>query len=154
MFRQFFACAAVTLAMCSSAMAMSGAWRADTHTGCKVWDNDARPDDAITWSGSCEGGYASGRGTAEYIVNGRPLARYDGEYQGGKRSGHGVLTVPGYRFDGEWRDDNPDGRGSILFDNGQSISGNWSNGCLRQGNRTWTVTMPPELCDPHLGNKV
>ena len=145
-----FACAVVMLTMSSSATPAAGTWMADARTRCKTWDNAPAPGDSGTWSGACKDGFASGQGTARYFVNGSPVARYEGEYRAGKRSGHGVFTSlsePRYRFDGEWRDDSPNGQGTATLDTGQSISGNWSNGCLSLGNNAWAyATVPPEAC--------
>src|SRR5215469_12363443 len=67
-------------------------WIADSKTGCKVWNPAPEPKEAIHWSGPCKNGYADGRGTVQWMENGKPGDRYDGEYRGGKRNGHGVVT--------------------------------------------------------------
>lgn len=82
------------------------AWIADSKTGCKVWNPSPQAHETIHWSGGCEGGYASGKGTLEWFENGRPGDRYEGEYQAGKRNGHGVVTMSnGTRIEGDWRND-------------------------------------------------
>ena len=83
------------------------AWIADAKTGCKVWNPAPEPHETIHWSGSCsKDGYAQGKGTLEWTENGKPGDRYVGEYEGGKRNGHGVVTDEhGNRVEGDWRDD-------------------------------------------------
>jgi hypothetical protein len=81
-------------------------WIADSKTGCKVWNPAPQARETIRWSGSCQDGYAQGKGTLEWSENGRPGDRYVGEYQGGKRNGHGVVTMSnGTRIEGDWRND-------------------------------------------------
>ena len=81
-------------------------WISDSKTGCKVWNPAPQARETIRWSGGCEGGFAQGKGTLEWFENGRPGDRYVGEYQGGKRNGHGVVTMSnGTRIEGDWRND-------------------------------------------------
>ncbi|HEV8014384.1 MAG TPA: hypothetical protein VGP48_02565 [Stellaceae bacterium] len=81
-------------------------WIADTKTGCKIWNPAPQPHEAVHWSGRCKGGYAEGKGTLQWTENGRPGDRYDGEYQAGKRNGHGVVTEGnGTRVEGDWQND-------------------------------------------------
>jgi hypothetical protein len=83
-------------------------WIADSHTGCKVWNALPQPDESVTWSGPCKGGLANGQGTLQWFEHGRPDVRYDGEYQDGKRNGHGVVTdTHGNRVEGDFRNDEP-----------------------------------------------
>lgn len=78
-------------------------WIADPRTGCKVWDPMPQPHEAVHWSGGCKNGYADGKGTLQWIENGEPGERYDGEYRNGKRNGRGVLTEQnGTRIKGDW----------------------------------------------------
>jgi hypothetical protein len=84
----------------------SPAWIADSKTGCKVWNPAPQARETIQWSGSCDAGYAQGRGTLQWYENGKPGDRYVGEYQAGKRNGHGVVTMGnGTRIEGDWRND-------------------------------------------------
>lgn len=91
------------------AQAQSGkspSWIADSKTGCKVWNPSPEARETIRWSGSCEGGYAQGKGTLQFFENGKPGDRFEGEYQAGKRNGHGVVTMSnGTRIEGDWRND-------------------------------------------------
>jgi hypothetical protein len=81
-------------------------WIADAKTGCKVWNPAPQARETIRWSGGCEGGYAQGKGVLQWYENGRPGDRYDGEYQAGKRNGHGTVTMSnGKRIEGDWRND-------------------------------------------------
>lgn len=82
------------------------AWIADSKTGCKVWNPAPQARETIRWSGGCQGGYAQGKGILQWFENGKPGDRYEGDYQAGKRNGHGVVTMSnGTRIEGDWRDD-------------------------------------------------
>ena len=52
-----------------------------------------------------------------------------GEYRGGKLNGHAVVTTRGMRFEGEFRDNYPDGSGSLRVE-GDTFAGIWSKGCF------------------------
>lgn len=100
----FLGLAAEPVAQAQSAKSPS--WIADSKTGCKVWNPSPEARETIRWSGSCEGGYAQGKGTLQFFENGKPGDRFEGEYQAGKRNGHGVVTMSnGTRIEGDWRND-------------------------------------------------
>jgi len=81
-------------------------WIADPKTGCKIWNPAPQPHESIQWSGHCTDGLAQGEGTLQWIENGKKGDRYVGEYQDGKRNGHGIVTdTHGNRVEGDWRDD-------------------------------------------------
>jgi hypothetical protein len=102
---------AAVLCVASSAHAQTEthrppSWIADSKTGCKIWNPAPQPHETIQWSGGCKGGYAQGKGTLQWFENGKPGDRYEGDYQGGKRNGHGTVTMSnGTRIEGDWRDD-------------------------------------------------
>jgi hypothetical protein len=98
------------LGLATSALAQnsgkSPAWITDSKTGCKVWNPAPQARETIRWSGRCDAGYAQGKGTLQWYENGKPGDRYVGEYQGGKRNGHGVVMMGnGTRIEGDWRND-------------------------------------------------
>ena len=81
-------------------------WITATNQPCKIWNPAPVPDEAVTWSGPCTDGFASGQGHLRWTVNGKLDAEFDGSYENGKRNGHGVLTTAdGRRIEGEWRND-------------------------------------------------
>ena len=88
-------------------------WITATNQPCKIWNPAPQPDEAVTWSGECRDGFASGRGHLRWTVKGMLDAEYDGSYANGKRNGYGVLIIPdGRRIEGIWKDDEllrPDG---------------------------------------------
>jgi hypothetical protein len=82
------------------------AWIADSMTGCKIWNPAPEPHESVHWAGPCKDGFAEGKGTLQWTENGKLGDRYDGEYQHGKRNGHGVVTdSDGHRIEGNWLDD-------------------------------------------------
>jgi hypothetical protein len=83
-------------------------WIAASHTGCKIWNPAPQPEESVTWSGGCKNGFAEGEGVLQWFEQGKPDAKFEGAYQGGKRNGYGILTdAKGNREAGEWRNDEP-----------------------------------------------
>jgi hypothetical protein len=81
-------------------------WITATNQPCKIWNPAPVPNEAVTWSGECKDGYASGRGVLRWTVDGKVDATYEGQYANGKRHGHGVLkTADGRSVEGEWVND-------------------------------------------------
>src|ERR1700761_949269 len=81
-------------------------WIGDSKTGCKVWNPSPEPQESISWSGTCKGGYADGKGTLQWFEKGKATDRYEGQYQHGKRNGFGILIdSEGKRIAGRWIDD-------------------------------------------------
>ena len=65
----------------------------------------------------------------------------------GKAQGRGIRTyAAGGRYDGEWRDDVPNGYGTRYSADGQSYAGLWQGGCFRDGSRWATVGVSAERC--------
>ena len=83
-------------------------WITATNQPCKIWNPVPQADESVTWSGGCKDGLASGKGVLQWTENGKPDAKFDGEYVKGKRNGPGVLILPnGQRSQGMWVDDEP-----------------------------------------------
>jgi hypothetical protein len=81
-------------------------WITATNQPCKIWNPSPTANEAVTWSGECKDGYASGKGVLLWTVDGKPDAIYQGEYANGKRNGRGVLITPdGNRVEGVWVND-------------------------------------------------
>jgi hypothetical protein len=84
-----------------------------------------KTDPYIVLRGETSSSLRSGHHSVIY-VNGD---RYTGGYQGGCRSGRGTQTyaVDGSVYDGEWRDDQPNGQGTLTYLNGQKYVGQWKD---------------------------
>ena len=64
--------------------------------------------------------------------------RYVGEWQDGKKQGHGTATSPdGDEYVGEWRDGLPHGQGTYTWPDGDEYVGEWKNG-QEHGQGTYT----------------
>ena len=120
----------------------SPGWIADTRTGCRVWNANPGPGEEITWTGACQNNLAQGRGVLQWLRDGKPNSRYEGEYRDGKVNGRGIYSwISGSRFDGEFSDDKPNGPGTFTQVNGTLYTGAWNYGCFRQGDRkAWVMT--------------
>lgn len=112
-------------------------WTKDPRTGCRLWNSYPRRGDTVRWDGRCVKGYASGYGVARWSEFGREYEIVEGEFRGGKLNGHAEVTAgTAVRFDGEFRDNRPDGPGTLVED-GETYSGDWSKGCFaHDGKRT------------------
>ncbi|MFY9696436.1 MAG: hypothetical protein WA776_18320 [Xanthobacteraceae bacterium] len=106
-------------------------WITDAH-GCKVWDSSPSAGESVTWSGPCVDGYAQGKGTLAWFVNGKPYGTYEGELKGGHYDGEGTQIWPsGARYDGGWKSDRADGHGTYRNPQGDVCSGKWLSGCFQ-----------------------
>ncbi len=73
-------------------------------------------------------------------------SRYEGEFRGGWYDGHGVFAwASGNRFEGEFRAGKPNGNGTMVS-MGVTYTGNWTNGCFKQGERWATAFTNREAC--------
>jgi len=124
----------------------------DGQSDCALYDVETRPSVSASWSGSCAGGLASGRGTATFaradqtqltisttFANGRAQdgeasiswsggAHFDGHWVRGAPNGHGSITWPnGDRYDGEFVDGRAEGQGLEIWANGDRYEGPWHN---------------------------
>lgn len=85
----------------------------------------------------------TGRGTFTYHTG----ARYEGEFVDGKFQGRGVFTFAnGDRYEGDFRGGLPNGTGTFTARNGEVVTGTWSNGCGRQGERVAAVGTTKDRC--------
>jgi len=80
------------------------------------------------------------------VLRGRDGTTYSGQWNGGKRDGHGALFFDGGVFEGEWKDGNAQGFGNVYFKNGDHFGGpydqnkkqgrgkyRWSDGAVEEG---------------------
>ena len=112
---------------------------------------DAEPVDAVSWTGACANGFASGEGTmvwrrgGEIVETDRGSFRdgildgegsrswadgnlYSGQWRAGRIEGHGMLrSASGQHYDGEWRDGKRDGQGVQTWPSGNRYEGAWSD---------------------------
>ena len=118
----------VALLLCGPALAqeLEAGWSKDATTGCRVWNPYPRPNETVSWSGSCSYGFANGRGVLQWFLNGKLLERDEGELLTGKANGDFVTTqADGSRYEGQRRDSERNGRGTITFAGGDRYEGEW-----------------------------
>lgn len=116
-----------------------GIWISDPKTGCRIWDDLPAADEVVTWSGDCTHGYAEGRGTAQWVIKGKPVDRYEGDMRAGKMVGTGTLTFPnGMRYEGAFKDGNFHGTGKLTYSNGDVYVGEFLDDD-RSGTGTFTM---------------
>lgn len=126
----------------------------DPRTRCAVWVPDPQPDEIIRWSGRCRSGVAWGEGELIRRREGRVTGLVNGRFEAGRLTGPAVVThANGWRveaeftngvapygivrrgadiYQGELRDNLPDGRGIWVWANGARYEGGWRHG-LRSG---------------------
>lgn len=94
------------------------------------------------FEGEFKDGQFDGRGV--YIL--KDQYRYEGEWKDGKRNGQGVMTfASGGRYAGEFKDGKPNGIGTYAG-GGETVSGSWTNGCFREGERRAVVNATAREC--------
>lgn len=145
-----FAAALLTCAHAHAAEPSEGQWLKDGD--CALFNADAHAGDTVRWSGGCEGGYASGMGTAIFtsadgatqsftgtfahgaVADGPVVTRwgagwsYEGEAKDGVFNGAGILTTAQKdRFEGQWNDGKMNGFGVLRRANGERYAGDWKN---------------------------
>jgi hypothetical protein len=144
-----------------------GSFVADPKSGCKVWNPHPQADESAIWSGVCADGFAQGAGNLQWVHNGRPYEKDEGEWNKGQQSGRGTqnwssghyegellngeprgqgaLTLLGARYEGEFRDGKPNGTGTLT--NLQGVfTGNWKDGCLVGDKRKIAFSVSSSTC--------
>ncbi len=117
-----------------------------TDEGCFVWNPKPQPNEAVSWSGGCTGGRASGSGLRAWRSGDVPGTRYEGTMRDGKEDGRGTLTYPnGNHYDGEWRDGKPNGQGQFVTSS-VTLAGEWKDGCFNDGSRRAWVNVDSASC--------
>ncbi len=121
-------------------------WIADDQ-GCKVWNLSPSPNETIAWTGPCKGGIANGRGTLIWYLNGTLRSFFTGTLRNGHYHRGLQAWSTGDRFEGEYRNDRAEGRGTFRkAANGEVYSGLWTDGCFRDGPRRASVGAPLDAC--------
>src|SRR5258708_122717 len=118
--RQYVLYGALFLAT-TQAIAADPTWIADAR-GCKVSNLHPLPNEYVTWSGDCPGGYAEGGGTLSWFLRGKPGGVYRGELKGGTADGHGVYQYPsGARYEGGFVEGRYEGHGVYRYASGSTF---------------------------------
>jgi hypothetical protein len=107
-------------------------WSVDARSGCWLWVANPLPGLAMSWSGACPRGPATGQGTMEwhFSINGQPrVSRYVGSLVEGRMHGPGVYSQDdGYRFEGGFSHGERSGHGVLNYAGGGSYVGAWARG--------------------------
>ena len=158
--------ALVCLAVAAPA-ARAGDWIADGKTGCRVWNPNPTAKESVSWSGSCKAGLADGAGVVQWLREGLPFERDEGQWQAGRQVGVGVQIWPTGRYEGEVKDGMPHGHGRLIvgdaryegkftagkpdgagiLTNAQGVfEGSWKRGCFRDGRRRASLGVDLASC--------
>ncbi len=96
---------------------------------CKVYNPMPQENESISWDGDCLGGFANGKGTLNWYINGELREHYSGEMRDGWAEGNGIFTSrDGTQYDGEWLKSKQNGRGVQINANGSAYDGEWVDG--------------------------
>lgn len=114
------------------AWAEESRWQAlENNPDCVVWNANPQEEETVTWSGACANGKAQGHGTALWrsVEDGEwKEIRYEGDYKDGNMYGRGSLVrANGDRYEGDFVDDYFHGRGVLVWANGDRYEGDWRN---------------------------
>ncbi len=102
--------------MISGLVFAEGTWTL-TDQGCKVWNPNPRPNEAITWSGGMDANsYATGQGVLQWFNDGKLIFKYEGNMLNGKETGKGIgVWANGDRYEGDFIDDHRTGKGIYAY---------------------------------------
>ena len=145
----------------------AGDFVADPTSGCKVWNPHPSAGETMSWSGGCVDGLAQGAGSLQWLRGGKAFETDDGEWNMGRQSGRGtqdwttgrfqgellngephgqgVMTLQSARYEGEFRNGKPNGEGMVTNLEGV-FRGRWKDGCLTEGKRRITFSVPASAC--------
>jgi hypothetical protein len=94
-----------------------------------------------------EGDFRDDRRTGRGMFTYHDGGRYEGDFVDGHFQGSGAFTyADGSRYEGEFRGGIPNGYGTYKASSGEMLTGNWSNGCFRQGDRVAAVGTTKAKC--------
>jgi hypothetical protein len=123
-----------------------GSWLLDPQGGCRLWNWHPEPEDTATWTGACPKGLKEGAGSVQWFEHGRPIDRFEGGFERGRRKGFGRYYWPaGERFEGYYDADLPNGQGTVTID-GVSFAGTWRRGCLAHQEKLIAIGVPLTAC--------
>lgn len=112
----------------AAAQTMNPDWIADPKSGCRVWNLEPKPNQTISWSGQCPNTIAQGRGILQIYIDGKVDERYDADFRDGKPNGRGVYTrTNGKRYEGDFAEGYFNGQGTYTFANGDRYQGHFQN---------------------------
>ena len=128
----------VLLATPAVAQSNQPGWAIDPRSGCKIWNAFPVSSEQLFWSGACVNDMADGKGILQWVLGGKPTPKkYDGEMREGRMNGKGVLVFTnGDKYDGEFKDGERTGRGKMTWYNRNTYDGMWQDG-LPEGRGTY-----------------
>lgn len=109
--------------------------------GCKVYNPYPTVDETITWNGSCQDGYATGKGTVKWWLQGRETRSYSGDMIKGKKNGKGIDIADSTKYDGEFKDGKSEGYGKFIDAWGAIYEGEFKNNSFVKSNDERKVTI-------------
>jgi hypothetical protein len=142
-------------------------WAADPKSGCKAWNPHPQAKETISWTGACKNGLAQGTGVLQWLKDGVPYERDEGEWRDGKQEGRGLQVWPTGRYEGQLVSGEPEGRGVLSSDSaryegefhggrpdgvgalknsGGVFDGAWKNGCFNDGKKKAALGVPASSC--------
>ena len=81
------------LCTCQLNLFSQSVWITDIKSGCKAYNPDPQPNEAISWEGGCKQGLVNGFGTLIWYNNGKEVARHIGIFEKGRPNGKGTFTI-------------------------------------------------------------
>ena len=94
--------------------------------GCYVWNPNPQPEETVTWTGGCSGGFAEGAGSLRWAFGGTEQVATGGRLQGGRMDGTWSVTEQGpdgrdpRRFEATFADGRPQAEEPAVEPPGQS----------------------------------
>ena len=133
--RRSLCCAALLAVVVGSPAQAEDVWVSTSNQDCQVLGDAALKDnEAVTWSGACRDGRATGSGRLEWIVDGKLSGDYDGEMSDGRFHGKGLMRFQvekgkGFdRLEGTFAMGEPEGEARFDAANGDFYTGGFHKG--------------------------
>ena len=99
---------------CTGSRLQPGSFVVDPKNGCKVWNPHPQANELVIWSGVCANGFAQGAGNLQWVHDGKPYEKDEGEWNAGQQSGRGTQVWTSGRYEGELVNGEPHGGGGVL----------------------------------------
>ena len=109
-----------------------GGWITDPKTQCQVWDPNPTPNQSLTWSGECKNEKANSKGIAKWHEGNKVVTTIQGVMKNGRCQGECLATIASgksnVKYEGQLKDNNLHGKGTLTWPDGNEYSGDWVEG--------------------------
>ena len=103
-------------------------WIVASNANCKLWDPFPQSDETATWSGGCDGRFASGYGITRWYQSGKLTQTWEGTWQSGRANGDFKVTwSDGNSYAGVMKNSLIEGQGTFTYRDGSVYKGQFKD---------------------------